>query len=316
MPLVGIARLAATGELLEAKRTVDYRELPTRSYLNRCRHPQMPFAWTINPYRGCEFGCRYCYARRTHEFLEFRDPEDFERQIFAKTWSAPRFRAELARIRTEEAIAIGTATDPYQPAERRFRLTRRRLEIFAEGRARTLHLTTKSDAVAQDAALLARVAERNQVLVNISVTTMDAALARSLEPQAPRPDLRMQAVAELARAGLAVGVFASPVIPGLTDAGESLSAVAEAAARAGAQRFAAQLLFLNDSARPVMLDWLRGHHPRLVRGFEQRSWAEHEPALRERVRRLRERFGLRGRAPQWTPPLPEQMAFFDILTRW
>lgn len=314
MRLVGIARLAAAGELLEAKRAVEYRELPTRSYLNRCRHPKMPFEWTINPYRGCEYGCRYCYARRTHEFLEFRDPEDFERQIFAKTWSAARFRAELARIPLPEAIAIGTATDPYQPAERRFRVTRKMLEIFAEGRGRTLHLTTKSDAVAQDAELLARVGERNRVLVNMTVTTMDAALARSLEPQAPHPELRMKAVAGLARAGLAAGVFASPVIPGLNDGERALGAVAEAAARAGAQRFSAQMLFLNAASRPVFAEWLRRHHPQLVHGLDRRSWAEQEPALRERLRKLRERFGLEARAPVWTPPQAEQMGFFDILT--
>src|SRR5215471_10888872 len=110
MPLVGIARLASQSELLEAKRSVEYFEIPTRSLLNRSK-PNMPFRWTINPYRGCEFGCKYCYARYTHEFMELT-PADFEVRIFAKQFHAPAFRSELAAIRPKEHIALGTATDP------------------------------------------------------------------------------------------------------------------------------------------------------------------------------------------------------------
>ncbi|MCP5112699.1 MAG: radical SAM protein, partial [bacterium] len=118
--LVGIARLAASGSLLEAKRRVDYRELPTRRFITRCRSDRVPFDWTINPYRGCEFGCKYCYARYTHEFMELRDPWDFETKIFAKRWNVDSFREELRKIDPRQWIAIGTATDPYQPAERRY----------------------------------------------------------------------------------------------------------------------------------------------------------------------------------------------------
>src|ERR1700683_772857 len=129
MELVGIARLASRSELLEAKREVEYFELPARSILNRTR-PNLPFRWTINPYRGCEFACKYCYARYTHEFMEM-DAIDFEDKIYAKQAPAELLRQELSRIGRDEHIALGTATDPYQPAERRFGRTRAILEVFA-----------------------------------------------------------------------------------------------------------------------------------------------------------------------------------------
>src|ERR1051325_8588009 len=145
MALVGIARMAAQSELLEAKREVQYMEIPARSILNRTK-PGMPFHWTINPYRGCEFGCKYCYARYTHEFMEMA-PEEFEDKIFAKAGSAHLLRQELRRVGPKEHIAIGTATDPYQPAERRFERTRAILEVFASERGRYLGIVTKSDLV-------------------------------------------------------------------------------------------------------------------------------------------------------------------------
>src|SRR3954468_19918725 len=129
--LVGIAKQAAEASLLESKRRVEYFELATRRYITRCNIDRMPFAWTINPYRGCEFGCRYCYARYTHEFMELRESEQFENQIYAKRNLGPILAQELKRIAPGESIAIGTATDPYQPAERRFGRTRDALEVLA-----------------------------------------------------------------------------------------------------------------------------------------------------------------------------------------
>ena len=122
--LVGIARLAAASDVLEAKRQVEYFELETRRFIGRNSNSEMRFVWTVNPYRGCEFGCKYCYARYAHEFMELREPELFERKIYAKRFDALSFRAELKRVKRRESIWIGTATDPYQPAERRFRITR------------------------------------------------------------------------------------------------------------------------------------------------------------------------------------------------
>src|SRR5881227_3457614 len=137
--LTGIARLAARSPVLEAKSRVQYFEIETRSVLNRTR-PGMPFHWSINPYRGCEFGCKYCYARYTHEFMELRETEQFERLIFTKHFDAAAFRKELASIPVSEAIAVGTATDPYQPAERRFGITKKILEIFAEEKRRSFSI--------------------------------------------------------------------------------------------------------------------------------------------------------------------------------
>jgi DNA repair photolyase len=142
--LTGIAKLASEGELLAAKRRVDYRELPTRRFIGRASGRKMPFEWTINPYRGCEFGCKYCYARYTHEFMELRDTEQFETEIYAKSFDLASFRRELARVPMKDGICIGSATDPYQPAERRFQITRRILETFLHEHGRTFSVTTKS----------------------------------------------------------------------------------------------------------------------------------------------------------------------------
>ena len=215
MELVGIARLASQSELLEAKREVQYFELPARSILNRTK-PNMPFQWTINPYRGCEFGCKYCYARYTHEFMEMA-PEDFEDKIYAKAAARHLLRQELGRIDRKDGIAIGTATDPYQPAERRYGRTRAILEVFARERGRRLAITTKSDLVARDVDLLREIARANILGVNMTVTTLDEKLARALEPRAPRPELRLQAVRRLRAAGICVAVFPNPIMPGLTD---------------------------------------------------------------------------------------------------
>src|SRR5438309_5894829 len=129
--LVGIARLAAEGESLRQGHDVEYFTLPARSLLNRCTVARMPFTWTINPYRGCEFACKYCYARYTHEFMELRDGVDFERKIYVKQHAAWMLRRDLKKVKAGEEIAIGTATDPYQPAERRYLVTQAILEEFA-----------------------------------------------------------------------------------------------------------------------------------------------------------------------------------------
>src|SRR4029077_8328401 len=205
MALVGIARLASQSELLEAKRSVEYFEIPARSILNRTK-PNITFRWTINPYRGCESGCKYCYARDAHEFMEL-EPAHFEDKIYAK--AAPRhlLRQELARVQhKDEGIAIGTATDPYQPAERRFLRTRSILEVFAKERGWHLGMITKSDLIVRDLDLLREIARRNVFTVHVTVTSVDEKLARLLEPRAPRPELRLQAVQQLRSAGVAVGV--------------------------------------------------------------------------------------------------------------
>jgi DNA repair photolyase len=306
--LVGIARLAAESPVLEAKSQVEYFELEARSLLNRCTSARMPFTWTINPYRGCEFGCHYCYARYTHEFLELPDSRDFEEKIYAKGRAAELLRQELRR-HPEGEIAIGTATDPYQPAERRFGVTRSLLEVFAGVRGRVLSITTKSDLIRRDVELLREVARRNVLHLNITVTTLDADLARKLEPRAPRPDLRMEGVAELAAAGLSVGVFLNPILPGLTDGVTNLDSVAGAAKRAGARYLGGGVLFLRPSAQKEFFPFLDREFPVLARKYRERfahsaylrgGYAE---MLKERVARIRARHGLASAPVEYRPEL-------------
>src|SRR5213593_3927289 len=233
--LVGIARLASLGESLDEGHKVEYFSLPAQSLLNKCDSPRMPFTWTINPYRGCEFACKYCYARYTHEFMELRDGVDFERKIFVKQHAAELLRQELRRVKPGEGIAIGTATDPYQPAERRFEVTLAILEELARHSGLEIGIVTKSNMVVRDVDILRRVAENNQLYVNLTVTTVNTDLARILEPRAPRPDLRLEAVRELNLAGVHAGVICAPVLPEITDRPRDLEALVKAASNAGAK---------------------------------------------------------------------------------
>ncbi len=309
MDLVGIARLAAASEVLQAKQRVEYLELETRQFLGKNSNPRMPFVWTLNPYRGCEFGCKYCYARYAHEFMELRDPLQFERKIFAKRFVPKHFRQELRKVKSDQSIWIGTATDPYQPAERRFRVTQSILEVFAGERGFRVGITTKSDLVVRDADLLATVARANAVRVNLTITTLDEALARALEPMAPRPALRIKAVRDLARAGIRVAVMAHPVMPLINDSEASLNAVCQAAAEAGATWFTAAPLFLKDCAAQVFLPFLEERFPHLARRYRERYQASaylkgHYPEmLRQRVSEIRARHGMRSSEPD---PLPEE----------
>src|SRR5579875_540219 len=266
--LVGIAKLASQGAVLSEKRRVEYRTLPTRHWLNRCQSDRVPFTWTINPYRGCEYGCKYCYARFTHEFME-REAEAFETEIYAKDWSLERFREELRAVKPAHIIGIGTATDPYQPIERRLRLTKQVLSALIGMEGVTIFVTTKSDLVARDADLFRRLAERNEVGVTVTVTTMNCDLARLTEPYAPRPDLRMRAVAQLAAAGVSVGVIANPVLPLITDSQENLEEVALAAKAAGACEFGAHPVFLKPSSQRVFFPFLAERFPHLLNKYER-----------------------------------------------
>src|SRR6266403_891770 len=200
--LVGIARLAAHGESVRQGHEVEYFTLPVRSLLNRCSGSRMPFTWTINPYRGCEFACKYCYARYTHEFMEMRDGLEFEQKIYAKQHAAELLRQELRRVKPGEEIAIGTATDPYQPIERKLEITRAILQEFARHAGFELGIVTKSALIVRDIDALKEISQRNQISVNFTVTTTDVELARLLEPRAPRPDLRLEALHRLREAGI------------------------------------------------------------------------------------------------------------------
>lgn len=259
--------MAAESGLLEGKRRVEYRDLEAKSYISRCPNPQLPFRWTINPYRGCEFGCKYCYARYTHEFMELRDGDLFETRIFAKQWNPQVFRRELRRLPHGEIVALGTATDPYQPAERRYNLTRLMLEEFAKQKIHRLWITTKSDLVKRDIDILKAI---ENVHVNITVTTMDAKLARLIEPYAPRPELRMEAVHALREGGIATGVSLSPILPLINDTQESIDAVIQHAARANAQWVWHNVLFLKSCARAVFLPFVEREFPHMINRYKAR----------------------------------------------
>lgn len=299
--LVGIARLASESDLLEEKRRVEYREMVTRRFIGRVSGDRMPFDWTINPYRGCEFGCKYCYARYTHEFMELRETELFERRIFAKRFDAAAFARELARIPKAESIAIGTATDPYQPAERRYGLTRKVLTRLAADTGRSIHLATKSDLVARDAALFAQLSRHNSVNVSVTVTTADDRLARILEPFAPRPALRFEAIRTLTEAGVRVSVLACPVMPLINDSVASLSEVAAAAAAAGASYLYGNPLFLKQCAQKAFFPMLEQHFPHLVGRYRERYGRKayldgpYVGKIAERLESIRQKYGLTHR---------------------
>ncbi len=317
--LVGIAKLAAQSPRIEAKRRVEYFELETRSFLTRCDSPRVPFRWTINPYRGCEFGCKYCYARYAHEFMELRDPLQFERKIFAKQFDAGTFREELDKLPRGETVALGTATDPYQPAERRYRVMRAILEVFASIAGLRLGITTKSDLVARDIDVLLEIARRHFLSVHVTVTTLDRELARLIEPMAPRPDLRLGAVRKLTVAGLRASVFCAPVMPLINDSDPSLDALAKAAWRAGSHNFGANVLFLKPCSKQVFLPFIDEHFPQLARKYHERYdrmaylRGDYPKRIQERVQNIRRRYGFdrKGAAPEpelW--PRDQQLELF------
>ena len=321
--LVGIARLASEGETLRQGHEVEYFTLPVRSLLNRCTGSRMPFSWTINPYRGCEFACKYCYARYTHEFMELRDGVDFEQKIFVKQHAADLLRQELHHVKPGEDIAIGTATDPYQPAERRFEVTRAILEELARYRGLEIGIVTKSNLVLRDVEVLQQVAKSNRLFVNITITTMNVDLARILEPRAPRPDLRLAAIQELNQAGVAAGVICAPVLPGITDSPRDLEALVRATAQAGGKHIYANPLFLKPCSSAVFMPFLEKEFPELVKSYQQRYKdraflpGSYRKRLSQLMKRLREKHGIPtdyDRYSQNTHPQaaddPEQMKLF------
>ena len=197
-------------------------------------------------------------------------PEDFERKIFIKQNSAWLLEQELKQVRPGEEIALGTATDPYQPTERRARVTESLLEVLARQRGLRIGLVTKSTLVERDIPLLQRVAENNTLVLHLTITTPNAALARLLEPRAPRPDLRLRTVARLRQAGLRTGILCSPLLPGITDSGKALDGMARRAKAAGASFFSAQPLFLKPCSKEIYLAFVREHFPALEPMYRQR----------------------------------------------
>lgn len=258
----------ADGDWLDAREVIDGEpdrprtsvtiEHP-RTIIARNTSPDMGFDRSINAYRGCEHGCIYCYARPSHAFLDLSPGLDFETRLTAKPDAAALLRKELsARGYKVAPLAIGTNTDGYQPIEREWRITRELLEILSET-AHPLIITTKSDRILRDIELLADMASRGLLCVSLSITTLDSGIARTLEPRAPHPAKRLQAIEALAKAGVPVQVNVSPVIPAITD--HEMERILAAAASAGAYRASYILLRLPHEVAPLFRQWLDAHFP-------------------------------------------------------
>jgi DNA repair photolyase len=317
--LVGIARLRAHGESVCQGHDVEYFTLPVKSLLNRCTGTRMPFVWTINPFRGCEFACKYCYARYTHEFMEMRDGTEFEQKIYAKQHAADLLRQELRKVKPGEDIALGTATDPYQPIEKKLEITRAILQEIARHSGLEVGIVSKSAMVARDIDVLREIGVHNRISVSITVTTVDTELARILEPRAPRPDLRLQCLRKLREAGIRAGVICAPVLPGITDAPKQLEAVVRAAAAAKASHIYANPLFLKPCSAAVFLPFLKEHFPNLIPEYERRFQdkaflpAAYRKRISELFAKLRAKYGI-VRESRWEDksqqPRDEQLNLF------
>jgi DNA repair photolyase len=230
-----------------------------KSIISRNQSPDLPFSQSINPYRGCEHGCIYCFARPSHAYLGLSPGLDFETKLFAKPNAAELLKKELAaRSYVCDLIAMGTNTDPYQPIERKYKITRSIIEVLAECN-HPLGIVTKGALVERDIDLLAPMAAKGLVQVFISITSLDHDIARKLDPRASAPARRLLAVRRLVDAGIPVGVLASPVIPLLTDTG--FEAVLEASREAGATRAGYSLLRLPHEVSGLFQDWLQRHYP-------------------------------------------------------
>jgi DNA repair photolyase len=279
----------------------------------------LPFEWTLNPYRGCEIGCGYCYARYTHGFLGLDDPLDFERRVFGKE-DLPRLLARdlERRVSPGQRIAVGTATDPYQPVEREREITRGCLRVFARHRGLRISVTTKSDLVLRDLDLLRVIAQRSSLHVNLTVTTVDRRLARVLEPRAPTPPRRLAALRALAAEGIETGVFLMPVLPGLTDGPGMIEAVAAAAAAAGARYLCHQVVFLREPTRSHWLGILRERWPalapRYARWFAAGAYAEEDlrAVVARRASRARGRHRLASGPTDREPADPQLALPFSV----
>jgi len=229
----------------------------------------MPFPWTINPYRGCSHACRFCFARPTHEYLDFNAGRDFDKEIVVKVNVPEVLRAELARPSWKrEHVALGTNTDPYQWVEGRYKLMRGIWEAMRDF-ANPCSILTKSPLLLRDKDLLLQIAERTRVSACLSVPTLDEQAWRATEPHTPHPRARLEAVAELNRIGIPTGILIAPLMPGINDGPGQVERIVELAEAAGATSIGGQALFLRGSTRDVFFDWLRAKRPDLIERYER-----------------------------------------------
>jgi DNA repair photolyase len=291
-----------------------YLSIAARGVLNTKTATHMPF-WSINPYIGCEFGCAYCYARETHrwtvdraihagapaavEIARLAPATAFERRILVKESAAEVLARELPRARLDGSrIMFGTATDPYQPAERRFGITRALLEVFLKFEGLRVGIITKSALVMRDADLLGALAKRHDVSTSISLASVDAPLLREMEPRTPVPAVRLRAMRTLADAGVRVGLLAAPILPGINDDAEGLGALLRAAREHGALWTRYGTLRMGTATRATLFPWLERNRPELVARYQrhysraQSVSREYALAFKSRFERLRDEAGI------------------------
>jgi DNA repair photolyase len=317
----------ATFRELGSQSDIRYNAFAPGRVLNAPEQTGMGF-WSINPYIGCAFGCTYCYARYAHRYVMERgsaagalepgmraDVERlppwmaFERRILVKEGAPSALRGALAKggarhrtLRTGESIVVGTATDPYQPAERRFRVTRGLLEVLAEQRGLEVVIITKSPLVTRDIDVLSRLAVRSSFTLHLSLITLDRELARRIEPRAPTPDARLRALGRLTDAGIEVGVNCMPVLPGITDDPRAIERLVRAVAEHGASYIGACALRLRGSARARYLPFIEREFPALHDKYRTQYSASHQVNDRYRqglarlMERLCKKYGVRWRS--------------------
>ncbi len=293
----------------EAPEALDMRfyEVRARSVLNRVPgRSRMPFRWTINPYRGCSHACVYCFARPTHTYLGFDAGRDFEREIVVKVNAPEVLRAELARPSwRREHVALGTNTDPYQWVEGRYRLMEgiwEALRDAAGGAGNPCSVLTKSPLLLRDLGLMLEIAQRTTIGASLSIPTLDERAWRATEPHTPNPRARLEAVAELNRAGIPTGVLIAPLMPGINDAPHQLEPLLQGAIDAGAHSIGGVALHLRGEVREIFMQWLQTRRPELVERYEElyRRGAYAPREERERLAGLVRRRGVGGAARRWS----------------
>src|SRR4051794_7939337 len=257
----------------DAPEAMDIRfyEVRAKSALNRVpKASQMPFRWTVNPYRGCTHACKFCFARPTHTYLDFDADSDFEREIVVKVNAPEVLRAELSRPSwTHEHVAMGTNTDPYQWVEGRYKLMPPIWEAFRDT-GTPCSILTKSPLLLRDLPLMVEIRDRGiPISANLSVPTLDEKAWRATEPHTPHPRARLEAVGELNRAGIPTGILIAPLMPGVNDAPEQVERILELAAENGATSVGGIALHLRGEVRDIWFDWLRAHRPDLIPRYER-----------------------------------------------
>ncbi|MGP4025731.1 Rv2578c family radical SAM protein [Actinomadura sp. 3N407] len=320
VPLIERRAVARTIDTPEF-RGMTFYEVHAKTVVNKVPEAsRVPFRWTVNPYRGCSHACSYCFARKTHEYLDLDSGADFDSRIVVKVNAAERVRAELAAPRWRgEHIALGANVDCYQRAEGRYRLMPGILAALRDA-ANPFSVLTKGSLILRDLPLLREAAERTRVSAAVSVGSVDRDLARLVEPGAPPPRRRLEVCAELNEAGIGCGVLMGPVLPYLSDSPAQLEAAVREIADAGATSVSAITLHLRPGAREWFLAWLRAHHPDLVVPYARlyRGGAYAPKAYQDRVSRrvadLAARYGIGGRAARREaaapppPAAPQQMS--------